>query len=70
MVDQLKDYKYAHRIEAVDGRNTEYFNNNYDVNYIKSKNFTTALIAVICSHAKAIKTAENLNHEIACVLED
>jgi len=70
MIDQLKDYKYNYRIDAVDGRNTEEFKKNYNVMYKTEKNFNTSLIAVICSHIKAIKTGYDSNYEIICVIED
>lgn len=68
---QLKNYPNNLRIEAIDGRDNTFFFNNYIVKYPPTKmNFTNSLIAVICSHIKAIKTAydNNLNH--VCIFED
>lgn len=70
MIERLKDYNHHYRVEAVDGRNPQHFKTNYNVNYTSKINFNTALIAVICSHIKAIKQGYDLQYETICVLED
>jgi len=57
-------------ISAIDGRKSENFYYNYKVNYNSEFNFSTSLIAVICSHIKAIYKAYNSNLEKVCILED
>ena len=57
-------------IEAVDGRNQESFKNNYNISYNSNINFTTSLIAVICSHAKAIYKAYTSGYDRVCIFED
>jgi GR25 family glycosyltransferase involved in LPS biosynthesis len=70
MTQQLSDYNYNYRIEAVDGRDKEYFNKNYNIKYTTNVKFNTSLIAVICSHMKAIKTGYDSNYKMICVFED
>ncbi len=67
---EFGDYANYEFIEAVDGRNAINFQNKYNVNYKTNTNFSTALIAVICSHAKAIKTAYARDYENIIVFED
>lgn len=69
-VDQLKNYKNNLRIEAVDGRDDKIFLENYKINYISKINFTNSLVAVVCSHIRAIKTACNNKLEKVCIFED
>lgn len=69
MRKQLNGFNINKRIQAIDGRNQEQFNKNYKIiNYTSI--FSTSIIAVICSHIKAIKTGYDLNYDIICVLED
>lgn len=68
-IASFEGYNHYEIIEAVDGRNKEEFKKIYNVKY-PSTNFNTATIAVICSHAKAIKMAYDRGHEFACVFED
>lgn len=70
MVMQLKNYNNNHRIEAVDGRDKNLFFKNYDLKYENDYNFSTGLIAVLCSHIKAINYSFNKNYEYACIFED
>ncbi len=67
---EFLDYANYEFIEAVDGRNSIDFLNKYNVKYKSNSNFSTALIAVICSHAKAIKTAYDKGYENIIVFED
>ena len=60
----------VHFIDAVDGRDENFFNTNYRVNYHSNINFGKALIAVICSHAKAIYNAYCSGMDNACIFED
>ena len=71
ILNEFKDYSSnIHFIEAVDGRDPEYFNNNYIIKYETDIDFTTALIAVICSHAKAIYKAYHSGLDKVCIFED
>ena len=71
ILEEFKNYNNIEFIEAVDGRNEQNFNNNYKIIY-KSKHvdFTTAAIAVLCSHAKAIHSAYHEGLEKVCIFED
>ena len=69
-VNQLKDYPNHLRIEAVDGRDEKFFLENYNVKYKTSIDFSYSLVAVVCSHAKAIKTAYDNNVDKVCIFED
>ena len=69
--EQFKSYKYLNFIEAVDGRQAEFFATNYNVTYNDcGKKYSTGLIAVICSHIRAIYTSYHNNDEYAIILED
>ena len=68
--NEFKDYPEFRMIDAIDGRNTEEFHKTYNVKYDTSEDFNTALIAVICSHAKAMKIALNEGHENVIIFED
>ncbi len=71
ILNEFKDYSSSiHFIQAVDGRNPEIFNKNYDIKYNSNHNFTTALISVICSHSKAIYQAYHSGLDKVCVFED
>ena len=70
MCERLKNYPFNHRVEAIDGRNDDVFKKKYNVHYINPKNFCTAVIAVICSHIKAIKLGFDLAYDNICVFED
>lgn len=70
VISQFAGYDNLHFIEAVDGRNPDTFSVNYNVTYTAYKNFTLPVIAVICSHAKAIRTAYDNGNEMACIFED
>lgn len=70
MVMQLNNYNNNFRIEAIDGRNKDSFFKTYDLNYINYHGFSTGLIAVICSHIKAIYHSFNKNYEHVCIFED
>ena len=70
MNEQLKNYPFNHKIGAIDGRNEDTFKRQYDVKCINPKNFCTAVIAVICSHIKAIKKGFDLGYDNICVFED
>lgn len=70
ILEQFSHYKNLHFVKAVDGRNEKKFREKYIVNYSSSRKFTTSLIAVICSHAKAIKMSYENGDEYACVFED
>ena len=67
---QFDGYDNLHFVEAIDGRNAEKFKKEYNVTYVTTINYTTAVIAVICSHAKAIKQAFDNGNEMACIFED
>ncbi|ARF08717.1 glycosyltransferase family 25 [Catovirus CTV1] len=68
---QLKNYSNNLRIEAVDGRNTDLFEKNYSIKFKSNKsNFTNSLIAVVCSHMKAIKKAYDNKLSEVCIFED
>jgi len=64
----FRDY-HIHIIDAVDGRNSALFN-KYNISYTSSISLSDPLLAVICSHAKAIKSAYKSNTEYACIFED
>ena len=66
----FKDYQNIKIVDAVDGRKSDNFKNNYNITYTSSISYTDPLIAVICSHAKAIKLAYMSNEEKVCVFED
>ena len=68
--EEFKDYNNVRLIEAVDGRNEENFNKKYNVNCINTTNLSLPVIAVICSHIKAIKIAYENNVDRVCVFED
>lgn len=70
MIKEFGDYNNNIRIDAIDGRNSDKFKNEYHIQYDSTSNFTTALIAVICSNIKAIKHGYDNNHEMICVIED
>lgn len=70
MSDQLADYACNLRVDAVDGRDPKQFVTNNQVTYTNHKNFTTATIAVICSHIKAIKKGYDMEYDMICVCED
>lgn len=58
-------------ISAVDGRRPGTFYNDYMVSFHNNKdNFSTSLIAVICSHIRAIYTAYHNGDQHAIILED
>lgn len=69
-IEQLKDYPNQKRISAIDGRNWDDFFKNNDIIYETDINFSSALIAVICSHIKAIKIAQMNDLDKVCILED
>jgi len=70
MIKEFDDFNNHFRIEAVDGRTPEKFKNDYDIQYTTKINFTTSIVAVVCSHIKAIKQGYDNNHEMICVVED
>ena len=70
LLNTFKDYKNSKIIDAVDGRDPINFIGNYRIEYTSSISFTTPLLAVICSHAKAIKMAYMANEENVCIFED
>lgn len=57
VIEQLKDYPNHIKIEAIDGRDENFFLENYNIKYNNELNFSTSLIAVICSHIKTLKLA-------------
>ena len=61
-IRQLNGYKNHLRIEAIDGRNGEYYSKQYKINYnSQSEDWSTATTAATCSHMKAIKKAYDTN---------
>lgn len=68
MVENLK-YNSNKRIQAVDGRDCSTFYQRYSITHNKTT-FNTALIAVVCSHVKAIKTAFDDGLQNVCIFED
>lgn len=71
ILNEFKDFKSdIEFISAVDGRDSNYFYNNYIVHYTSHLNYTTGLIAVICSHAKAIHKAYQAGLNKVCIFED
>ena len=71
ILNEFKNYSSTiHFIEAIDGRNDEYFYKNYNVKYTCNYNYTNSLIAVICSHSKAIYEAYNSGLDKVCIFED
>ena len=70
VLEQFGDYQYMDIIEAVDGRDPLVFKKKYNVQYTTRIPYVSAVIAVLCSHAKAIKTAYDHGHENACIFED
>lgn len=75
MMTQLKDYPFHKRVEAIDGRSAEKFKNKYCIKYTETPissgvRLTTAVVAVICSHLKAIKMGFDEGYEMICVVED
>ena len=69
MTQQLKDYPYTLRIEAIDGRDPIKFNSYYNLSYPPTE-YSSAIIAVICSHIKAVKIAYDNGLEKTCIIED
>jgi GR25 family glycosyltransferase involved in LPS biosynthesis len=69
VLKEFQDYNNLHFIDAVDGRNTDYIN-KYNIIYKSNNNLSNPLIAVICSHSKAIKYAFDNNYEKVCIFED
>jgi GR25 family glycosyltransferase involved in LPS biosynthesis len=67
---EFQGYYNIHFIEAIDGRDSSIFNKKYNVKYLSDIDYHTATISVICSHAKAIKTAYDAGHEKVCIFED
>jgi glycosyl transferase family 25 len=67
---EFSDYKNLHILDAVDGRDSTQFINEFKVQYTSKDNFSNPLIACILSHAKAIHTAYNMGLEYACIFED
>jgi GR25 family glycosyltransferase involved in LPS biosynthesis len=58
-------------VPAVDGRRPGSFYNDYLVSFQNNRsNFSTSLIAVICSHIRAIYTAYHNRDQYAIILED
>lgn len=70
MIKEFDDFNNNIRIEAVDGRNPEKFKKDYEVKYTSKVNFTTSLVAVVCSHIRAIKQGYDKGYEMICVVED
>lgn len=71
ILNEFKDFEEnIEFISAVDGRDSNYFYDNYTVDYNSKLNLTTCLIAVICSHAKAIHKAYQLGLNKVCIFED
>lgn len=69
ILKEFKDYKNIQFIDAVDGRQKD-FNNKYNIKYTSNYDLSNPLIAVVCSHAKAIKYAFDNNYDRVCVFED
>lgn len=67
---QLNNYNNNYRIEAIDGRNKINFFNNYNIKYTDEYNYTASVLAVSCSHIKAIKQGYDCGYEMICVFED
>lgn len=67
MTEQVKNYKNL-RINAIDGRNKINFK-KYQIKF-KATIATNPVIAVICSHIKAIKTAYDNLEKMVVILED
>ena len=58
-------------VPAVDGRCSSNFYSDYLVSFPNNRNnFSTSLIAVICSHIRAIYTAYHKGDQYAIILED
>lgn len=70
IIEEFKGYNNITFIEAIDGRNNDLFKNKYNINYTSSLNLSSAIIAVICSHIKAIKIAYDNNLDKVCIFED
>jgi GR25 family glycosyltransferase involved in LPS biosynthesis len=70
IIDQFDGYENLHIMDAVDGRDPKTFKMNYDINYTSPSAYTSPVIAVICSHAKAIKLAYDMGYDHICVFED
>ena len=71
ILSEFKDHSSnIHFIEAVDGRNEEYFYNTYKIKYKSNSNYTNETIAVICSHSKAIYQAYHHGLNKVCIFED
>jgi hypothetical protein len=70
VLNEFEGYNNIKFIEAVDGRNYHKFKNEYDIKYNSITNYSSSLIAVICSHIKAIKIAYENNLDKVCIFED
>jgi GR25 family glycosyltransferase involved in LPS biosynthesis len=67
---QFSGYEGLKIVDAIDGRNSDSFNTEYNVIYFSDLNYTTALIACLCSHIKVIKQAYDNGDKYSCVFED
>lgn len=70
IIKEFEGYNNLTFIEAIDGRNNDIFYKKYNIKYNSSLNFSSAMIAVICSHIKAIKIAYDNNLDKVCIFED
>src|SRR5437016_1942429 len=70
VLNEFKGYDHLQLIEAIDGRDPHIFKQKYQIKYSSPHKYTTALIAVVCSHIKAIKMAYDNKLEKVCVFED
>ena len=71
ILEQFKSYTNIIFIKAIDGRDPERFRNNYQISYFDNEDkFSSSLIAVMCSHIKAIYTAYHNNDDYAIIIED
>jgi hypothetical protein len=66
---EFQGYSNITFIEAVDGRTSD-FNQKHKISYKSKYNPSNPLIAVICSHSKAIKYAFDNNYDKVCIFED
>lgn len=69
VLKEFDGYNNIHFIEAVDGRKSD-FNEKYIIKYNSKNDLSNTVIAVICSHAKAIKSAFDKNYDRVCIFED